>query len=275
MARRLAPVRLTANFGGELLRGDRAFKSIMPQGAFVTPALKPYLSEAEETFAEVEATDPVTFALFQQAPSQGYGRLAIERSQVVLRTPFMDNDLIWLVYRAPPELLKGTTLSVALISRYNPHLLNIPTDRGFLWNDSPLGSLVRRFHREALFKAEYWSTHGMPSWLAGIAGPEMRRALEKHLAGRHKFQHFSIWTRERLGVYLTEVLLDGISDLAEFFDRQEVEAMVRQHVEGRRNYLGELDKLVTITLARQSLFRTSSKRGDSSPPPRPRQISVP
>jgi asparagine synthase (glutamine-hydrolysing) len=255
MARHLASVRLTGNCGGELLRGDRAFKHVFPQGTFITPVMQTYLYEAQKTFQSLETANAVTFALFYQFPSQGYGRMAIERSQVVLRTPFMDNDLVELIYQAPSQLLMGEKLSFALISRYKPELLKIPTDRGLLYNDFLFRNLARRFHREVLFKAEYWSTHGMPKWLAIISGYGLRNSLEKNFAGRHKFQHFSKWTRQPLGDYVTDVLLQGASNLPEFFDRHEMVVMLHEHVTGRRNYINELDKLLTITLATQTLFK--------------------
>lgn len=253
LARSLAPVRLTGNYGGELLRGHRAFKYGFPGRGFISLELQPFLHEAQTTFQELENTDAVTFALFNQAPSQGYGRLAIERSQVILRTPFMDNDLVKLVYQAPPRLLVHSELSVAIVSRYKPNLLKIPTDRGLLCDSTTLRSLTRRLHRNALIKAEYWSSHGMPNWLAAISRYGLGRFLEKSFLGRDKFQHFHLWTEKRFAGYIADVLLQGGRDLREFFNFRQVERMIHEHVTGRKNYLDEIDKLLTLTLAHRNL----------------------
>ncbi|PXF56319.1 MAG: hypothetical protein C4B58_13910 [Deltaproteobacteria bacterium] len=252
-ARSLAPVRLTGNYGGELLRGHRAFKHGFPRGGFISPELQPFLHEAQTTFQELENTDAVTFALFNQAPLQGYGRLAIERSQVILRTPFMDNDLVKLVYQAPPRLLVDSGLSIANVSRYKPNLLKIPTDRGLLCDSTTLRSLTRRLHRNALIKAEYWSSHGMPNWLAPISRYGLGRFLEKSFLGRDKFQHFHLWTEKRFAGYIADVLLHGGRDLREFFNFSQVERMIHEHVTGRKNYLDEIDKLLTLALAHRNL----------------------
>lgn len=257
LARNLAAVRLTGNYGGELLRGVRAFKHEFPGGGFVSPELHPFLSEARKTLHELEATDPVTFALFHQAPSQGYGRLAIERSQVILRTPFTDNDLVKLVYQAPPRLLKGRELSVAIISRYNPSLLKIPTDRGLLGVGSRLRGMVRQLHREALSKAEYFTSHGMPNWLAAISQFGLSGILDRNFLGRHKFQHFRLWTQKRFAGYITDVLLQRGEDLAEFFNRRRIENMVHEHVAGRQNYTEEIDKIMTLTLGYRTLLKAA------------------
>ena len=273
LARNIGPVRLTGNYGGELLRGVRAFKHQFPKGSFVNPDLMPYLREAQKTFQELETTDPVTFALFHQAPSQGYGRLAIERSQVILRTPFMDNDLVKLAYQAPPQLLKNMELCTAIIAKYNPELLRIPTDRGILLDGSPARSPVREFCREVMIKAEYWSSHGMPHWLAAISDYGIGRFLEKTFIGRDKFQHFRLWTQKRFASYIADILLQRNGGLEEFFNLRQVENMVHEHMTGRKNYLEEIDRLLTLTLA----YRTLLKITPFDCPPRrshsPREVS--
>jgi asparagine synthase (glutamine-hydrolysing) len=254
IARGIAPVRLTANGGGELLRGDRAFKCILPGGAFVTAALRPFLHGAQTRFQELARKHPVTFSLFHQMPLQGYGRLAIERSQVVLRTPFMDNDLVGLVYRAPAQLRRGPRLSLAVIASHRPELLAIPTDRGLLSTDGLGIRLARQLWREALFKAEYWSTHGMPSWVAGLSRFGLQAVLETAFSGRHKFQHFAAWTRQRLGSYLSGMILEESAELWDFFDKPATEKLLHAHLTGQGNYLHELDRLITLSLAAKSLF---------------------
>jgi asparagine synthase (glutamine-hydrolysing) len=255
LAREIAPVRLTGNYGGELLRGARAFKYQVPKGGFITPDFQPYLEEAKNTFQDLEMTDPVTFALFRQAPLQGYGRLAIEKSQIIMRTPFMDNDLVKLVYQSPPHLLKSEELSVAIISRYNPDLLKIPTDRGLLGGGSWLEGRIRQFHREMLFKSEYIASHGMPDWLATISRFGISEILSKSFLGRHKFQHFRLWSQKYFAGYITDVLLKGLDDLGDFFVRRNVEDMVSAHLSGTQNYIDEIDKLLTLTLAYGNLLK--------------------
>lgn len=257
LARSLAPVRLTGNYGGELLRGHRAFKYEIPRGRFANPDLQPYIREAQGTFQELGTTNPVTFALFHQAPSQGYGRLAIERSQVILRTPFMNNDLVKLVYQAPSNLLKGEQLSFAIISRYNPNLLAIPTDRGLLCNGSQLKSLTRQLYRKGLIKAEYWSSHGMPNWLTAISRYGLGRFIEKRFIGRDKFQHFRLWTQKYFAAYIADVLVAGSREMGEFFNLRQMESMVHEHVAGKKNYIDEIDKIMTLILMSRTLFKGS------------------
>lgn len=258
LAREISPVQLSGNCGGELLRCARAFKPEFPRNAFVKPELQTFLRDAQTTFKELETVDALTFALFNLAPSQGYGRLTIQRSQVNHRTPFMDNDLVKLVYQAPSNLLKGLKLTVAIISRYNPNLLEIPTDRGFLCNSSWLKSMIRQHYRKSLIKAEYLSSHGMPNWLATISHLGLSGILEKSFIGRDKFQHFRLWTQKYLADYIADVLIAGSREMGEFFNLRQVEKMVHEHVTGKQNYINEIDKLLTLTLTKKLFIKRNA-----------------
>ena len=255
IARNLAPVRLTGDYGGEVLHGVRAFKSVIPRSGFVNPELDDLLIEAKNTFQKLVSADPETFTLSHQAQSQAYGRLAVIRSQVVHRTPFMDNDLIKLIYKAPPHFLAGTEPYLSVISRYKPNLLKIPTDRGLLGNCSRITSLARQFRYEALFKAEYWSSHGMPNYLAAFSCFRITGMLRRMFLGRHKFQHFNLWTQERLSEYINDVYINDSNMLEDIINLQQVKKMLQEHMSGRRNYLSEIDKILSLILVQRMLFK--------------------
>lgn len=257
-ARRISPIRVTGNYGGELLRGDRAFKHHSSRGSHISHDLIRYIQETEPAFRRFEDVDPLTFALFRQVPYMGYGRMAIEQSQLILRTPFLDNELVRLVYSAPSRLLKGTKVSSYIISSYSPRLLRIPTDRGLLAD----GSLTRRrllnSYREVLFKAEYWSSHGMPGWLSRISSFGLDRILQNNFLGRHKFQHYLAWSRTVLSSYIWETLNSGLRGLEPLFSRERVMSMVDEHIKCKNNYLDEIDKLLTLCLVSQVLLKRDS-----------------
>lgn len=257
-ARAIAPIRVTGNYGGELLRGDRAFKHQAARLPLISRDLIRHLEETEPAFRRFECVNPLTFALFRQVPYAGYGRMAIEQSQVVLRTPFLDNDLTKLVYRAPSRLLKGLNVSTYIISRYNPDLLSIPTDRGLLSSESLAGRQLMNYYREFLFKGEYWSSHGMPGWLSRISSFRLGRTLQNNFLGRHKFQHYLAWSRTVLSSYIRETLNSGLRGLEPLFPRKTVMSMVDEHLKGRNNYLDEIDKLLTLCLASQILLKPSA-----------------
>ncbi len=247
IARDIAPVRLTGNYGSEMLRGTRAFKSTMPDIGFILPDFQTSLKEAQRTFGEQGKIEPISFALFYQAPNQGFGRLAIEDSQVIMRTPFMDNSFVKLFYKAPYQELSGTDLSIAIIAHLRPNLLKIPTDRGDLGKGIFLTRVFRRIIGEALFKGEYLANHGMPHWVASITRQSPWVFPEKILLGRHKYYHYRSWIKNELSGYVRDVLLSR-SQIPSCLDYRQIEYMVNSHIDGTRNFTDEIDKALTIKL---------------------------
>jgi len=105
MARTIAPIRITGNYGGEVLRRVRAFKPAAPSSGLFRPEFLPHVRQAEETYASLLQGHPMSFAVFRQAPWHQYGLLALEQTQVSLRSPYLDNDFVRTVFRAPPLAL--------------------------------------------------------------------------------------------------------------------------------------------------------------------------
>ena len=256
IARSIAPARMTGNWGSELLRGVRAFKYLVPKGSFLRPDLMAKLKESEEGFSRKSTLNALSFTLFHQAPGQGYGRYAIERSQVVMRSPFLDNDIVKWLYHAPPFSRRAGKCSSAVIERQRPELRGIPTDQGLLGpHDGPV-RFARRMYRRIISKAEYWTGDGAPHWFAGLTASRPASLIERTFRGRHTFQHFRPWFREELAELVRETLLNGNqTDLACWFDMDRVKRMVNDHLEGRGNYTDEIDKLLTIALATRTLLK--------------------
>lgn len=256
LARQVAPIRITGNYGGELLRGVRAFKASMPEGDFLSPELAQHVNRAITAFSRLDEMPPVSFTLFRQVPS-GYGRYAIERSQVSVRSPFLDDRLAALFYRIPSRFTQLPEPSVALIEGWHRDLLAIPTDRGLLGNGGSLTRRARRLYREVLFKAEYWTGHGAPHWVSTVTRHRSGAWLEAMFKGRHKFQHPRAWIRRNLAEYARDTLLaDGAAALTPFFNRRRVEAMLQAHLRGEGNYCEELDKLMTVALTGRHLLQS-------------------
>jgi asparagine synthase (glutamine-hydrolysing) len=252
-ARGLSPFRLTGNYASELLRGVRAFKPRLPAVRFYDRTLDEPIDGAFRTFRSLETLDPISFSLFVQAPSLGYGLYSVEESQLTVRTPFMDNALAEMAYRGPRSYAAGAHLSISAIRRCRPDLLRIPSDFGYLGSGPRLVRSVRRGYYRALFKGEYWSSHGMPQGLAMAVRLFPWLSPEKFFLGRHKYQHFRKWLTGDLAPFLRDFSLSA-ADIPELFDRRTVLAMIEDHIQGRRNYLSEIDKVVTMTLVKNLFF---------------------
>lgn len=261
LARLIAPVRMTGNWGGELLRGVRAFKYHVPKGGFLRPVLMQELEKSAELFADATTGNPLSYTLFHHLPALGYGRYAVERSQVSMRAPFLAKALVEWLYQAPPSARCSSDDVSAAVIRRRSQLLSIPTDFGLLGTDSAAAKSLRRWYRKGLSKAEYLASHGAPDWFAAFSASVTGGLIERPFLGIHKFQHFRRWFRGELAGVVREILLDTErSRLEAWFDVSRVRRMAEDHLRGRANYTDEIDKVATIALASRSLLEPSHTR---------------
>jgi len=247
-ARDIAPVRMTGNYGDQILRRFRAFKPSMPAAEIFRPELLAHVIAAHETYNRVIDTHPLSFAAFRQAPWHHSSLLALEQTQLVQRSPFLDNDLVRISFRAPASAVENNRARLQLIADGNPALRQIRTDIGVGGKHEAFpGAIVRR-SQDFTFKAEYAYDHGMPQWVARIDHALSPFHLERLFLGRHKYYHFRVWYRDVLSKYVQEMLLDPLTLSRPYLDRKSVEAIVRGHLKGGRNYTTEIHKLLSIEL---------------------------
>ena len=109
----------------------RAFKPVEPAPGLFCPELLSYVRKAKATYSGLLRQHPLSFSAFRQAPWHHYPILALEQTQVTVRTPFLDNDFVRTVFRAPSSASANNDLRVRLIGDGNPALRRIRTDRGF------------------------------------------------------------------------------------------------------------------------------------------------
>jgi asparagine synthase (glutamine-hydrolysing) len=253
-AREIAPVRMTGNYGGEVLRGVRTFKPVEPLPGLFRPEFLPYVRQTTKTYAGLLREHPLSFAVFKQGPWNHYGILALEETYLSLRSPYLDNDLVRTIFRAPEGALANNDFSLRLIADGNRALLRIPTDRGLAGERGRLLGAAFRGLLEFSFKAEYAYDMGMPQWLARINHGFSPLRFERLFLGRHKFSHFRIWYRDALAAYVRAMLLDTRSLSRPYIERKGLEAVVRGHLKGDRNYTTEIHKLLTLEILQRLLL---------------------
>jgi len=247
-AREIAPVRMTGNYGGEVLRRVRAFKAEKPTPGLFRQEFLSYVQAGEDTYTGLVRGHPLSFAVFRQAPWHHYGLLALEQTQLCLRSPYLDNDLIRTVFRAPDSALTNNDICLRLIGDGKATLRGIRTDRGLTGDHGPLAAAVLRGFLEFTFKAEYAYDYGMPQWVARIDHVLSPFHLERLFLGRHKFCHFRVWYRDALSEYVREMLLDPRTVSRPYLERKQLEAMVHGHLKGDRNFTLGIHKVLTLEL---------------------------
>jgi asparagine synthase (glutamine-hydrolysing) len=253
IAREIAPVRLTGNYGSEILRGNVAFRpSLMHEGLFESEFANRIQATAETYTHEVEGHN-LSFIAFKQVPWHHFSRLSLEQSQLTLRSPYLDNDLVKLMYRVPAEFATSKWPSLRLVADGNPALSRIATDRGLVHEPIALLSRARCLYQDFTFKVEYAYDVGMPQWLARLNYVLASFHVERLFLGRHRFYHFGVWYRDELAQYLKDILLDTRTRQRPYLRGECLEEIVNGHIRGNRNYTTQIHKVLTLELIQRQL----------------------
>jgi asparagine synthase (glutamine-hydrolysing) len=253
LAAQIAPVRLTGNYGSEILRRLRAFKPSTPAPGLFDAEFLAQIDRAKQSYASILDGHAVSFACFRQAPWYQYGLLSLEQTQLSVRSPFLDNDLVQTAFRAPNsqmvkrDIFEDSDDCARLIADGNQAMSQLPTDRGLGGRRGWKAPLLRAL-LEFTFKAEYAYDYGMPQWLARTDHALAWLHLERLFLGRHKFAHFRVWYRDALSPYIQQMLLDPRTLSRPYIQRERVESIVNAHVKGTHNYTVEIHRLLTLEL---------------------------
>ena len=138
-------------------------------------------------------------------------------------------------------------MRLRLIREGSPALARLRTDRG-LGGSNRVAETLSRGYLEFTFKAEYAYDYGMPQWVARFDHAFAPFHLERLWMGRHKLFHFRWWYRTVLANYVREMLLDSRTLGRPYVNRNAVEAVVRSHLKGNRNYTTEIHRLLSLEL---------------------------
>jgi asparagine synthase (glutamine-hydrolysing) len=250
--REIAPVRVVGTYGSEILLQAVMFKAEDPVDGLFQPEVSHRIEEAKTTYYSARSGHPITFVAFRQSPWHHYGVLGLEQTQVAVRSPYLDNDFVKTVYKAPGLLAVNEQGRLRLVREGNPALGRLRTDRGIGGSTG-----LARAGLEFLFKAEYAYDMGMPQWVAQIDHLFGSLHLERIWLGRHKIFHFRVWYRDQLAKYVREILLDPRSLARPYLEPKRVRAVVEGHIKGNHNYTTEIHRLLTLELA-QRLFVDSN-----------------
>jgi len=253
-ARRIAPVRMTGNYGGEVLRRVRAFKPVPLRRDLFTPELASHIGRAWETYADIVRVHPLSFAVFRQAPWHHYGLLTLEQTQLSLRSPYLDNEFVRTVFRAPEESLTDNDVCLRLVADGDPAMSGMPTDRGLAVGRKAFATALARTLHEFTFKAEYAYDYGMRQWMVPIDRRLSGLQMERVFLGRHKFCHFRVWYRHELSAFVRDMLLDRSAAVRKYVEPKALASVVESHTNGTGNWTTEIHKLLTLELIHRSLL---------------------
>lgn len=252
-ARKIAPAKVVGTYGSEIVRHAVMFKAVAPPEGLFRPEFVRNIQQAGETYAELRREHPLTFAAFRQSPWYHQGILALESSQLTVRSPYLDRDFVRTVFRGPKSNGSDRDVRLRLINDGSPVLGRIPTDRG-IGGISGSSFPISRGLMEFTFKAEYAYDYGMPQWASRIDYVLSPLHPDRLFLGRHKTSHFRVWYRDILSQYVREVLLDQRTLSRPYLERKGVEAIVDGHTKRGMNYTSAIHKLLSLELLQRLFF---------------------
>lgn len=254
LARQLATMRLTGNYGSEVLRGVSTFKPLGISSALLSEEINRLVRRHIREFAASQA-HPTTFAAFRNVPLNLFGSLAAGRSQVGFRSPYLDNELVELAYQAPQSLRRSQRPGLSFVKNNSETLSKIPTDKGYASDSSGLAQLVRRLFSRVTFKIDYFYNEGFSHRLSVFDRVFRQFVSRIGVVGLHKYLRYGSWFRRELSDYLNDSILNASMRQSPFWNASVLEHMVTEHIKGRKNYVMEINAVLTLEAIERLLFR--------------------
>ena len=253
LARQLSPIRVTGNYGSEVLRGVSGLK---PRGlwrGFLNRQVQAAVIETEQQFRRPRGGG-VAFAAFTEVPDRLFGTWSAAKSQVTFRTPYLDNELVALAFRAPSVARIGPESSLNVVRSLDPELSEIATDHGVSVGGRGIRYGVERLLAKATFKLDYLYTEGLPARLSSL--DRMADFLvASGVLGRHKYLPYRRWFRTVLAACLDDVLTDGSIARLPYLHAAAVADMGKDHASGRKNLVREIDVVLTLEAVDRLVLR--------------------
>jgi asparagine synthase (glutamine-hydrolysing) len=258
-ARALSPVRLTGVFGGEILRGVCMFKPLHFAHRLVNAELAETITSCTARWSH-DGEHPVTFAAFREIPDKRFATPAASRSQTCFRTPYLDNEIVALAYQAPETVRTSSDFTLSLIKENNPSLSKIPTDMGGMGAANRLAAASRRIFSTGVCKLDYLRQQGLPHSLSRLNPLYTQLSSAFGIAGLHKYLAYRIWFQRELTAYVDGVLKDARVRRSSLWNPRFLERMASDHATGYKNYVREIDAVLTLDAVERLLFRDPPAR---------------
>jgi asparagine synthase (glutamine-hydrolysing) len=252
LARGNSGVRITGNFGSEVLRGMSTFKERDLKSDSLPSELLGDITAFKREFRMRAEPSGAKFAIFSEIPWTHSAIARLAGSQLPVRSPFLDSEVLKLASTCPPSVLRKCDLPTAVIRDGDPGLLRISTDRGEAGESSVVGRTVARAVLGATFKVDYLLREGAPDFLAGVLD---RVQAQRLLPFRHKYLDYRRWFSGPLQGYVHSLLGDGNNFVNGIFGQALTKRVLRANEMGVRNELPLINLLTTLELIDKCLLR--------------------
>jgi asparagine synthase (glutamine-hydrolysing) len=253
-AGQLARVRLTGNYGSEVLRAVSGFKPIGIARNLFNSEIRQSINLLKQNSPR-STVHPVTSAAFREIPWKLFGNVSAGRSQVIFRTPYLDNEVVALACRAPESLSRSPLPAIHLVQNSNPALGRISTDQGLIGETGQMTRSLKRLYSAVTFKLDHLQNDDLPHGLS-VLDPLFEHLNSKaNFLGLHKFLHYRSWFRKELAQYVTEVLTDVRTRQSPLWNPDFLARMAEAHIVGYKNYTHEIGIVLTLEAVQRLIIK--------------------
>lgn len=254
-ARNLAPIRLTGKFGSEVVRIRRLLGTTDYRSGLLSHDLHSMVQRLPRFETAKPGQNHLTRVVTEEISWHEYGRVAVEEAYLTMRTPYMDNALVKLMYQAPKGSRAAGDLQEAYVKDYAPEFATLITNLGRFASPSPMLTKLAYYPFWAIFKMEYIYLWATPHWMTRLDRLVGQLQPERIFGGRQKWEGYRIWIKTRFADFIQETLLKPQAGYTEYFDYPRVQKMVQQHVAGTHNHVLDINRALSLQLIHSTLLQ--------------------
>ena len=261
--REIAAIKITGKYGSQVIKNISAFHR--PTGydsdaRLISRDFIGYLPAARSQFSQHVSGHPLSAMVFKEVPWWWSGIISVEFSQITVRSPYLDNSFVNLLYRSPFPKIDPVRFQLEVIRKRRPDLYEIMTNAGYGGNlhsflnkgqkllYKTINLLERAYSRDKL----PLSLHHPLAWIDyHLINP---LGVNRLFMGLGDYTHYRTWTRDELSDYIQEILLDKRTLSRPFWNKKNLERAVSDHIKGRMNSLLEIQKALSIELIHRMLI---------------------
>ena len=260
LAREIAPIRMTGKYASQVLKSVLAFQDRSPYEQLINKDFKKHLDRAKDTCSDVKKGHDFSFLLYNEIAGWWNGFIVSESSQVTVRSPYLDNDLIKVLYQAPSrELGVGAKFQLDLIKKTKPELMSIPTTGTYGGNyPGIISTLIKQTIKYHIIADKLHIRERLPYNLTHVVGriDALLSPLhvDKLIMGFADFRRYRVWFRDQLAEFLKDTLLNNRTFKRPYWDKDYLEKVVNDHINGKGTYYREIRKVLQIELIHRILL---------------------
>jgi asparagine synthase (glutamine-hydrolysing) len=252
-ARAIAPVRVTGNYGSEILRGVDTFKPLQLDSAYFTQDLSAAIIGAQERMRQERDCHPVTFAAFKDIPWRISAGIGAGDAHVQVRTPYLDTAVVRLAYQWGSRPAAFDRLLKQVILAHSTELGEVRTDRGQLLG-RPFLSCLSAAASELTFRADYLFSDGMPATLGPLS------FLKGWLPWRpHRYLDYRSWWRNQCLEYVVDTLTDVRTRQRPYLASGAAARLANEWLGGSHKVFAEIDIVLSLEVIQREIIEAGER----------------